>query len=148
MQYFQCLLKYMIICAFENSPSIPSFFVTKIVYIGYSFSFYLPWNSIEKGCHTNCVTFLAFLTTHFDEHFFLERDISMIFCAYASVRQYAIIICRCPQNIIEISLSRKKCSSKCVVKNARNVTQFVWQGNIMRIVFFYWKLSIFTFGFF
>jgi hypothetical protein len=37
----------MIICAFENSPSIPSFLVTKIVYIGYgqlkndSFSFYL-----------------------------------------------------------------------------------------------------------
>jgi hypothetical protein len=37
----------MIICAFENSHSIPSFLVTKIVYIGYvqlkkdSFSFYL-----------------------------------------------------------------------------------------------------------
>jgi hypothetical protein len=37
----------MIICAFGNSPSIPSFLVTKIVYIGYgqikndSFSFYL-----------------------------------------------------------------------------------------------------------
>jgi hypothetical protein len=25
----------MIICAFETSPSIPSFLVTKIVYIGY-----------------------------------------------------------------------------------------------------------------
>ena len=25
----------MIICAFENSPSIPSFLVTKIVYVGY-----------------------------------------------------------------------------------------------------------------
>jgi hypothetical protein len=37
----------MIICAFENFTSIPSFLVTKIVYIGYdqikndSFSFYL-----------------------------------------------------------------------------------------------------------
>jgi hypothetical protein len=38
----------MIICTFENSPSIPSFLVTKIVYIEYgqlkqndSFSFYL-----------------------------------------------------------------------------------------------------------
>jgi hypothetical protein len=34
----------MIICAFENSPSIPSFLMTKIVYIGYgydSFSFHL-----------------------------------------------------------------------------------------------------------
>ena len=46
--YFQCLLKYMVICAFENHPSIPSFLETQIVYIGYeqlkkkdSFSFYL-----------------------------------------------------------------------------------------------------------
>jgi hypothetical protein len=36
----------MIICAFENSPSVPSFMVTKIVYIGYgqlikNYSFYL-----------------------------------------------------------------------------------------------------------
>jgi hypothetical protein len=96
----------MIICALENSPSIPSFFVTKIVYIGYgqlkkkySFSFYLS---------------MAVLLVFF-----------YLIAAYASVRQCAIIICRCPQNIIEISLSRKKSSSKCVVKNARNVTQFV-----------------------
>jgi hypothetical protein len=40
----------MIICAFENSPSIPSFLATKIVYIGYdqlkkmaSFPFTFPW---------------------------------------------------------------------------------------------------------
>jgi len=33
--YFQCLLKYMIISAFENPLSIPSFLVTKIIYIGY-----------------------------------------------------------------------------------------------------------------
>jgi putative effector of murein hydrolase len=40
----------MIICAFENSPSVPSFFVTKIVYIGYGqlkkntpFPFTFPW---------------------------------------------------------------------------------------------------------
>jgi hypothetical protein len=32
-----------------------------------------PWNSIEKGCHSNCVTFLAFLTTYFDEHFFWKE---------------------------------------------------------------------------
>jgi hypothetical protein len=32
-----------------------------------------PRNSIEKGCHTNCVTFLAFLTTYFDEHFSGKR---------------------------------------------------------------------------
>jgi multidrug efflux pump subunit AcrB len=30
-----------------------------------------------------------------------------LIAAYASVRQCVIIICRCPQNIIEISLSRK-----------------------------------------
>jgi hypothetical protein len=42
-------LKYMVICAFLNRPSIPSFLATQIVYIGYgqvfflkySFSFYL-----------------------------------------------------------------------------------------------------------
>jgi hypothetical protein len=32
---FHCLLKYMVICAFENSPSIPSFLATQIVYIRY-----------------------------------------------------------------------------------------------------------------
>ena len=40
----------MIICAFENSPSIPSFLVTKIVYIGYGqykkwILFLLPFHS-------------------------------------------------------------------------------------------------------
>ena len=40
----------MIICAFENSPSIPSFLVTNIVYIGYGqlkkwLLFLLPFNS-------------------------------------------------------------------------------------------------------
>jgi predicted acetyltransferase len=28
--YFHCLLKYMVICVFENSPSIPSFLVTQM----------------------------------------------------------------------------------------------------------------------
>ena len=67
--------------------------------------------------------------------FSLDMTISMamllvflyLIAAYASVRQCVIIICWCPQNIIEISLFQKKCSSKYVVKNARNVTQFVWQ---------------------
>ena len=40
----------MIICAFENSPSIPSFLVTKIVYVGYGqlkkcLLFLLPFHS-------------------------------------------------------------------------------------------------------
>jgi hypothetical protein len=78
----------MIFCAFEYSPSIPSFLVTKIVYIGYgqlkkndSFSFYLSIDML-----------LVFL---------------YLIAAYASVRQCVIIICWFPQNIIEISLSRK-----------------------------------------
>jgi hypothetical protein len=33
--YCHCLLKYMVICAFKNHPSIPSFMETQIVYIGY-----------------------------------------------------------------------------------------------------------------
>jgi hypothetical protein len=45
-----------------------SFIISKIlVYIFNSFFLTNPWNSIEKGCHANCVTFLAFLTTYFDE---------------------------------------------------------------------------------
>jgi hypothetical protein len=40
----------MIICAFENSPSIPSFLMTKIAYIGYdSFSFYLSIDVLLAG---------------------------------------------------------------------------------------------------
>jgi hypothetical protein len=33
--YLHCLLKYMVICALENTPSIPSFLATQIVNIGY-----------------------------------------------------------------------------------------------------------------
>jgi hypothetical protein len=51
-----------------------SFIISKIlVYIFNSFFFTNPWNSIEKDCHTNCVAFLAFLTTYFDEHFFWKE---------------------------------------------------------------------------
>jgi hypothetical protein len=64
----------MIICAFENSPSIPSFLMIKIVYIGYGQ---------------------------------LKKMTPFPFTFAADARQGVIIICRCPQNIIEISLSRK-----------------------------------------
>jgi hypothetical protein len=37
--YFRFLLKYMVICAFENHPSIPCFLETQIVYIGYGQSY-------------------------------------------------------------------------------------------------------------
>ena len=103
--YFQCLLKYMVICAFENPSSIPSFLATQIVYIGYgqfkkkySVSFYL-----------SIAVLLVFL--------YLITDNNSVLLLHAL----------CPQNIIEISLSRKKLSSKYVVKNARSVTHFVWQ---------------------
>jgi hypothetical protein len=47
-----------------------SFIISKIlVYIFNSFFLTNSWNSIEKGCHTNCVTFLAY----FDEHFFWKE---------------------------------------------------------------------------
>ena len=63
--------------------------------------------------------------------FYLSIAVLLVFlyliAAYTSVRQCVIIICRCPQDIIEISLSRKKCSSKYAVKNAINVIQFGWQ---------------------
>jgi hypothetical protein len=76
----------MIICPFENSPSIPSVMVTKIVYIRL-------W-PVKKY-----------------DSFYLSIAVLIVFvyliAAYASVRQCVIIICRCPQNIIEISLSRK-----------------------------------------
>jgi hypothetical protein len=59
-----------------------SFIISKILV--YIFNFFLtnPWNSIEKGCHTNCVTFLAYI---FRWTFFLERDISMIFCGHRHI---------------------------------------------------------------
>jgi hypothetical protein len=37
-----------------------SFIISKILVYILIFFFTNPWNSIEKGCHTNCVTFLAF----------------------------------------------------------------------------------------
>ena len=102
----------MIICAFENPPSIPSFLVTKIVYIGYgqlkkndSFSFYL-----------SIAVLLVFL---------------YLIAAYASVRRCVLLYAGAHKISLKY-LFPEKCSSKYVVKNARNVTQFVWQ------TFFYW----------
>jgi hypothetical protein len=39
----------------------------------------------KKVCHTKYVTLLAFLTTYFDGNYFLERDISMIFCEHKDI---------------------------------------------------------------
>ena len=60
-------------CYYHKMNLLYSFIISKILV--YIFNFFLtnPWNSIEKGCHTNCVTFRAFLTTYFDEHCFWKE---------------------------------------------------------------------------
>ena len=95
----------MIIYAFENSPSIPSFLVTKIVYIGYGqlknwLFFLLPFHSC-----TPCI-FISYC------------------CLCQSVCYFYMPV---PTKYHWNICFQKKCSSKFVVKNARNVTQFVWQ---------------------
>jgi hypothetical protein len=100
----------MIICAFENSPSIPSFLVTKIVYNGYGqlkkwLLFLLPFHSCAP----------------------------CIFISYCCLFQCQAVCYYMPMPIKyhwNISF-QKKCSSKHVVKNARNVT-------ICVTTFYYW----------
>ena len=66
--------------------------------------------------------------------FYLSIAVLLVFlyliAAYASVRQCVIIICRCPQNIIEIYLSRKNfieiCCQKCQKCNTICVTTFFY----------------------
>ena len=66
--------------------------------------------------------------------FYLSIAVLLVFlyfiAVYASVRQCAIIICRCPQNIVEISLSRKNvhrnCCKKCQKCNTICVTTFFY----------------------
>jgi hypothetical protein len=74
--YFRCLLKYMVICAFENHPSIPSFLETQIAYIGYG-------------------------------QFYLSIAALPVYLYLIAANNSVIIMCLCPQNIIDISLSRK-----------------------------------------
>jgi hypothetical protein len=101
---FQCLLKYMIICAFENSPSIPSFLVTKILYIGYGqlkkwLLFLLPYHS--------CVP-----------------CIFISYCCWCLCQAVCFYYMPVPTKYHWNISFQKKCSSKYVVKNARNITQF------------------------
>ena len=105
--YFQCLLKYMIICAFENPPSIPNFLVTKIVYIGYGqlkkwLLFLLPFHSCAP-----CIF--------------------IFYCCLCQCQAVCYYYMPVPTKYRWNISFQKKCSSKFVVKNARNVTQFVWQ---------------------
>ena len=73
--FFSCLRRrgWRYFFYYHKMNLLYSFIISKILM--YKFNFFLtnPWNSIEKGCHTNCVTFLAFLTTYFDEHFFWKE---------------------------------------------------------------------------
>jgi hypothetical protein len=84
--YFHCLLKYMVICAFENSPSIPSFLATQIVYIGYG--------SFKKNDPFSFYPSIAMI---------------LVFLYLIAANNNVLVLCLCPQNIIEISLSRKNC---------------------------------------
>jgi hypothetical protein len=118
----------MIICAFENSPLIPSFLVTKIVYIGYgqldiivlflSLTFHGFSTMYMCYCPLSCY-FYRFLLESMknctitngevlkweilnNNFYHLSIAVLLVFlyliAAYASIRQCVIIICRCPQN--------------------------------------------------
>jgi hypothetical protein len=79
----------MIICAFENSPSIPGFLVTKIVYIGYG--------QLKKMTPFPFI-FPQLCSLYFYILLLLMPVLGSVLLLYAGA----------PQNIIEISLSRKK----------------------------------------
>jgi hypothetical protein len=67
---FSFYLSIAVLLVFLYLIAVYSFIISKILVYIFNFFFLTnPWNSIEKGCHTNWVTFLAFLTTYFDEHF-------------------------------------------------------------------------------
>ena len=96
----------MIICAFENSPSIPSFLVTKIVYIGYGQLKKLLLFLLPSHICASCI-FISYCCL----------------CQCQAVCYYMLVPTKYHWNIS----FQKKRSSKYAVKNARNVTQFVSQ---------------------
>ena len=96
----------MIICAFENSPSITSFLVTKIVYIGYG--------QLKKWL-------LFLLPFHSCAYIFIS------YCCLCQCQAVCYYYMPVPIKYHWNISFQKKWSSKYVVKNARNVTQFVWQ---------------------
>jgi hypothetical protein len=49
-----------------------SFIISKILVYIFNLFWTNSWNSIEKGCHTNCVTFLAFWQHLCSLYFFLS----------------------------------------------------------------------------
>ena len=103
-----------------------------------------PLNSKLLG-DKDCLHWIWPVKTNDSFSFYLSIAVLLVFlyliAAYASVRQCVIIICRCSQNIS----FQKKCSSKFVVKNDRNVIQFVWQPFSIKFQgFVKKKLNIYT----
>ena len=64
--------------------------------------------------------------------FIFPKRCPLSFKYFIAANKCVISICLCPRNIIEISISREKMSSKYVVKNTRSVAHFVSQ------TFFHW----------
>jgi hypothetical protein len=82
-----CLCQCQAVCYYYMPvPNLLySFIISKILVYIFNFFFLTnPWNSIEKGCHTNWVTFLAFLTTYFDEHFCWKEIFQWYFVGFES----------------------------------------------------------------
>jgi hypothetical protein len=90
----------MVICAFENPPSIPSFLATQIVYSLKKITPFLF--TFPKRCSLSFYILLLLTTV----------------CYY-----YMLVPTKYHWNIY----FQKKMPSKYVVKNTRSVTHFVWQ---------------------
>ena len=108
--YFQCLLKYMVICAFENPSKIPSILATQIVYIGYG--------QFKKNDSLFLLPFHSCALVVFINVFFCILLLLITVCCY-----YMLVPTKYQWNISFL----KKLPSKYVVKNARSVTHFVKQ---------------------
>ena len=102
-----------------------------------------PLNSKLLG-DKDCLHWIWPVKKHDSFSFYLSIAVLLGFvyliAAYASVRQCVIIICRCPQHIIEISLSRKMfieiCCQKCQKCNTICVTTFFyWISRVCNFFF-------------
>ena len=103
----------MIICAFENSPSIPSFLMTKIVYIGYGqlkkiALFLLPFHSCAP-----CI-FISYCCLWSGS----------VLLLYASAHKLSLKYPFPEQMFIEICCQKcQKCNTICVTTCLAHLTQ-------------------------
>jgi hypothetical protein len=118
----------MIMCAFENSPSISSFLVTKIVFIGYcqlkkndSFFFYLSIAVLVFFITMFCLDIAFYFVNYHQMNLLYCFIISkiLVYLLYVGSHKIALKYLFPEKNV------HQKYSSKYVVKNASNVTQFV-----------------------